>query len=300
LQGGHSGVDIHEQRGNANVLLARTLGILRKSADFRLVDLTGGSAHNAIPREAGARLAVKAGDRRLATRLEEWRAELLRAFPHEPGLEVTLTEMPAAATAPEVLTTASTDKAVDLLLAAPDGVMAMSKRVPGLVETSVNLATIRTAKGQLAVLFSQRSDRGDGLDWLTARLTALARLAGGRLGVSGGYPGWQPEPDSPLLARAKRIYRAEFGREPRIEVIHAGLECGLIGAKNPGLEMLSLGPTVKNPHSPREKLHLPSLERSCRLLAALLASYTRPNDDSQERLISGRAGIRSCGRLRQK
>lgn len=273
LQGGHSGCDIHEQRGNANVLLARTLGILRKTADFRLADLAGGSAHNAIPREARARLAVRAKDSSgFTARLDEWRTVLARSLPHEPGLTLTLTATDQ--TAPEVFCPDTTDKVIDLLLAAPDGVMAMSKTVAGLVETSVNLATIKVAKGQLTLLFSQRSDQVAGLDWLTARLAGLARLAGGRLVVGGGYPGWQPDRDSPLLVRARQTYRQLFGSEPRIAVIHAGLECGLIGAKNPGLAMLSLGPTVKNPHSPQEKLHLPALERFCRFFRELLASFS--------------------------
>ncbi len=272
LRGGHSGVDIHEQRGNANVLLARTLGVLRKSADFRLVDLAGGSAHNAIPREAWARLAIKETERqRLAVSLDEWRQILTRAFPDEPELELTLSA--ASSPAERVFSPTTTDNVLDLLLTAPDGVITMSKSVAGLVETSVNLATIRVKPGQLIILFSQRSDQVAGLDWLTARLAALARLAGGRLVTGGGYPGWQPDPDSPLLDRARQTYLKLFDTEPRIEVIHAGLECGLIGVKKPGLEMLSLGPTIKNPHSPREKLHLPSLDRFCRFLREFLASF---------------------------
>jgi len=185
LQGGHSGVDIHEQRGNANVLLARTLGVLRRSADFMLADLTGGSAHNAIPREAQARLAIKETEQQsLEGRLAEWREVLAGAFPHEPGLALTLSM--SSAPVEQVFSQATTDKVLDLLAASPDGVMAMSKSVAGLVETSVNLATIRVEPGQLTLLFSQRSDQAAGLDWLTVRLAALARLAGGRLVISGG------------------------------------------------------------------------------------------------------------------
>jgi dipeptidase D len=272
LQGGHSGVDIDEERGNAIVLMARTLGVLRKSADFLLADLSGGSAHNAIPRQALARLAIVEGERqKLAARLDGWREVLSRSFPHEPGLTLSLSSITAPAA--QVFSPGTTDKVIDLLLASPNGVMAMSKSVPGLVETSVNLATVRIIPGQLTLLFSQRSDQAAGLEWLTARLAALARLAGGRLVTGSGYPGWQPDPNSALLRRARQTYLNLFGTEPRIEVIHAGLECGLIGAKNPGLEMLSLGPTVKNPHTPREKLHLPSLNRFCRFLREILASF---------------------------
>ncbi len=272
LRGGHSGVDIHEQRGNANVLLARTLGELRKYADIRLAALRGGSARNAIPRQAAALLAIKKGDPKiLRARLTEWLATLAATLPGETGLTATLTAAdPGKA---EIFSQDTSDRVIDLLLAAPDGVLVWSRTMPGLVETLVNLATIDSTPGQLTVAFSQRSDQPAAIAWLTAKLTAQARLAGGRVVVGGGYPGWRPEPDSPLLARARRTYHALFGEEPQVRSIHAGLECGLIGAANPGLEMLSLGPTVKNPHSPQEKLYLPSLERICRFLPALLASY---------------------------
>jgi dipeptidase D len=151
--------------------------------------------------------------------------------------------------------------------------MAMSHEAPGVVESSLNLATIREQADRLAILFSQRSDQPAGLAWLTAKLAGLARLTGAEIITSAGYPGWPPDRESPLLAMAQRLYRQMFGREPTIEIIHAGLECGIIGAKNPGIDMLSLGPTIKNPHSPAEKLFLPSLERFCPFIRELLATW---------------------------
>ena len=272
LQGGHSGVDIHEGRGNANVLLARTLAELGRTETLHLAGLHGGSAHNAIPREATARLAIPAtAEHRLVEQTAAWAASLRRSYPQEPNLSISLAVREE--TEKMIINPLLGEKILDLLLAAPDGVMRMSPEVAGLVESSVNLATIRERAGQLAILFSQRSDKPQGLDWLTAKLAGLARLAGARISSGGGYPGWAPDLNSPLLARAQAVYRQLFGREATIESIHAGLECGIIGAKTPGLEMLSLGPTVKNPHSPEERLYLPSLECFCPFIRELLASW---------------------------
>lgn len=272
LQGGHSGVDIHEGRGNANVLLARTLAELGRSSAFHLAGLHGGSAHNAIPREATARLAILPSEApSLLGQVAEWAATLRRSYPQEPNLSVTLEAKEGGKT--RIINPQRAGQILDLLLVAPDGVMGMSREVAGLVESSVNLATIRERAGELSILISQRSDKPQGLNGLTTKLEGLARLAGARIITSGGYPGWPPEPNSPLLARAQGIYRELFNQEATIESIHAGLECGIIGAKNPGLEMLSLGPTVKTPHSPEEKLYLPSLDRFCPFIRELLASY---------------------------
>jgi len=272
LQGGHSGVDIHEGRGNANVLLARTLAELHRTGAMQLAGLQGGSAHNAIPREASALLAVPLVEvPGVLVQVGAWAEMLRRSYPNEPELAVTLAER--GATAEKIYSPALTTTILDLLLVAPDGVMTMSKEVAGLVESSVNLATIREKAGQLSILFSQRSDKPQGIAWLSARLAGLARLAGARLVSGEGYPGWAPDLGSPLLAKAQQVYQEMFGRAATIESIHAGLECGIIGAQNPGLDMLSLGPTVKNPHSPEERLYLPSLDRFCPFIRELLASY---------------------------
>lgn len=271
LQGGHSGVDIHEGRGNANVILVRALAELGGGSGFQLAGLHGGSAHNAIPREASARLAVAAAiTPQLQERLATWSAALRQAMPHEPNLAIGLTV--AGAAGGRIYHPDLGRRALDLLLAAPDGVMGMSKVAPGTVESSVNLATIRETEGRLTIMLSHRSDKVEGLSWLVAKSAALARLAGARISTGAGYPGWVPEPTSPLLARARQVYRQLFGHEPTIEIIHAGLECGTIGAQNPGMDMLSLGPTVKNPHSPDEKLFIPSLDRFCPFIRELLSS----------------------------
>ena len=271
LAGGHSGVDIHEQRGNANVVLARALAELGSGCGLELAHLHGGSAHNAIPREARALLALPAGElARLRANLAAWSEILRKAMPHEPNLAIALQETAEAAN--RIYRPDLGRRVRDLLLAAPDGVMAFSKLAPGVVESSVNLATIREEGEQLAVLLSQRSDKPQGLDWLIARSEGLARLAGATISTGEGYPGWPPEPASPLLARASQVYRQMFGVEPTVRTIHAGLECGIIGAKYPGLDLLSLGPTVRNPHSPEERLSLSSLDRFCPYLRTLVSS----------------------------
>jgi dipeptidase D len=272
LQGGHSGVDIIEGRGNANLILIRALAKLATVSEIHLAGLHGGSAHNAIPREAAARLAVPAGAvPQLQARLATWTTAMRQAMPHEPNLAIALTV--AGAPGARIYRPDLGRRVLDLLLAAPDGVMAMSKVAVGIVESSVNLATIREEAGRLTILLSQRSDKVEGLAWLVARSEGLARLAGAKITTGVGYPGWAPEPDSPLLAQARQVYRQLFDSEPTIEIIHAGLECGIIGAQNPGMDMLSLGPTVKNPHSPEERLYLPSLDRFCPFIRELLASF---------------------------
>ena len=274
LQGGHSGVNINERRGNANVLLARLLGLIHAQAEIRLAALFGGSAHNAIAREASARFAASQRDAsRLAGMLGQMQEKLAQEYPNEPKLALSLQSLPE--TIDRVFSREIMGRLLDLLQAAPDGVMAMSREAPGLVETSVNFATIREKGEELNLLFSQRSDKEYGIDGLSDRIASLARLAGAGVLTGNGYPGWQPNLDSDLLAGSKRIYRQLFAAEPAIEIIHAGLECGIIGAKYQGMDMISIGPTIKNPHSPDEKLHLPSLEKIYRFTAALLGSYCR-------------------------
>ncbi|MBI5558682.1 MAG: aminoacyl-histidine dipeptidase [Deltaproteobacteria bacterium] len=272
LQGGHSGINIGEQRGNANVLLARLLSGLRQRTDLCLASLAGGSAHNAIPREAVACFTAPAA---AGTLLEEfvrqWRLTLRQEYVNEPGLAVALVR---GVKAPDhVYSAAATDKLLDLLAAAPDGVMAMSREVKGLVETSVNFATIGEKDGEICLLFSQRSSKEESLRWLTRGIESLARLAGCRIMTSQGYPGWQPDMQSDLLARARKVFQEHFGKEAGIEIIHAGLECGIIGAKYQGMDMISIGPTIRNPHSPDERLHIPSLAKIAEFTGALLASY---------------------------
>jgi dipeptidase D len=156
----------------------------------------------------------------------------------------------------QALTPANTKKIFDFIIILPHGVSAMSTDIEGLVETSDNLARVGIEDGQINVLTSQRSSLVSRLEALTNRIEAVARLAGGEAKSGDGYPPWQPNMDSPLLARSLKIYEGLFNKKPVVEVIHAGLECGIIGDKNPGMDMISIGPTLKSPHSPDEKVHI--------------------------------------------
>ena len=271
LKGGHSGVDIHLQRGNAISLLARLLDDVSVEAGIELVEIQGGNMHNAIPREATAIVRYSNGDRErftavLIDRMAEIRAELAGI---EEGMRVEVGEAPAAR---EVLSDRATATVLALLRALPHGVLAMSHDIPGLVETSTNLSKVRTEAGALKIHQSSRSSVMSALRATQGRIAAFAALAGGSATQSEGYPGWKPDLDSPLLATLKGVHGQTFGREAKIMAIHAGLECGLIGEKFPGMEMISFGPQIEFPHSPDERVLIPSVGRFWKLLANSLTA----------------------------
>ncbi|MFP4377143.1 MAG: aminoacyl-histidine dipeptidase [Spirochaetales bacterium] len=277
LRGGHSGVNIHEQRANANVLLTRFLQAVEVAVAhggkpyFSLASITGGSAHNAIPRDAEATLVLSSEHKgQLAEFVADFEQTLQAEHASiEPGLALTVSE---CETPPEVMTDESARRLLDLLAALPHGVLRMSADVEGLVETSTNLATIKIKDG-VEIGTSQRSSFSSRLAQAAGQVTAAARLAGASVRVDSRYPAWEPDMESSLLSRAKKVYNEQFGSDPVIEVIHAGLECGVIGAKYPGMEMISFGPTITGAHSPDERLQVSTLSRAWQLLAALLASY---------------------------
>jgi dipeptidase D len=159
----------------------------------------------------------------------------------------------------------------DLLIALPHGVEAMSYDIPGLVETSNNLATISTGGGEVVIGLSTRSSIASALKALRERIRSMAELAGASVEENEPYPGWKPNLESKLLAVVKAVHLKEFGREPQMKAIHAGLECGIIGEKFPGMDMISIGPWIEHPHSPDERVNIPSVEKFWRLLKAVLA-----------------------------
>ncbi len=269
LSGGHSGVDIHEQRANAIRVLARGLGDLLKGSDMRILSLKGGTAHNAIPRDAEALIALPGDALKGAQETISELQSALRAECAKTDKDIFVT-LEAAEGDQQGLTAADSRKVVDLLLAIPHGVDGYSKEIHGLVETSNNLATAKLEGGKLTLLSSQRSSDMNLLQLLTDRIEALARGFGGEAESGGGYPAWQPNMDSPLLAKCKEVYKELTGREPKVEIIHAGLECGIIGAKYDGMDMISFGPTIKNPHSPQEKLQISTIGQVYQFMGALL------------------------------
>lgn len=269
LRGGHSGIDIHLGRGNAIKILARALAGLQETIPVHLVSIQGGDKRNAIPREALARILVRPSDIEKAGRVLE---ELFREIRSEYGpLEMELNWSFAAQKAKfEPLEKKSQDLILDLLRVLPHGVLAMSRTMPDMVETSTNLASIRTDLDRVEIVESTRSARAAALAEVRGSLRALGRLARCELEQPEGYPGWPPEPDSPLLGTMKAIYRDLFGQEAQIKAIHAGLEPGVLAAKRPGLRMISFGPEIRDPHSPRERVDVASVERFWKLLVETL------------------------------
>lgn len=274
LRGGHSGVDIHERRGNALRLLARVLEEIRRDIDLEVISLSGGNAHNAIPRNAEALILTAPGNLRALEELtssfeEDFRGEFGDV---EPSLALTVRPAPPAE---EVLDSLAVDRALALLLTLPHGVDGFSREVEGLVETSSNMASLRMEPEALFFQTSQRSTLSSRLEELTRRIEEIARLAGAGADRVNAYPSWEPSLDSPLLKTSREVYQRLFSRDPVIEIIHAGLECGVIGAKYPGMDMISMGPTIQGVHAPGEKLYLPSLDKLWNFLAALLEELAR-------------------------
>jgi len=273
MSGGHSGVDIHEQRANAIHVLARVLMELMRNMDVRVSCLTGGTAHNAIPRDAETFVFIPKDKLDEAKKMVAGLGDTIAAEYNktDPKLKITLDEA-ADADASCAMSKGSARKVVDFVAAVPHGVDNYSNDIEGLVETSDNLATVVCEDDVLKVKTSQRSSVMDRLQFLTDRIEAVGRLASADVESGGGYPAWQPNMDSKLLAQCQKVYKERFGKDPVVEIIHAGLECGIIGSKYPGMDMISFGPTIKNPHSPDEALELNTVGMVWDFMVDLLAS----------------------------
>lgn len=270
LRGGHSGVNIHEERGNAIKLLVRVLLGLEALGDVRLVSLKGGTARNALPREAWATLALPtalAAD--LAQVLMSWEALFLQEL---EGIEPHVVLRAEPVQASQVLSATEQDIWLASLHAAPHGVKRMSQRVPGVVETSNNLGMVDIAPTGGHANFMVRSLRDSGSQALADEIISLWTLSGTKAQASGAYPGWTPNPDSPLLALCQRIYQREFQSDSHVQVIHAGLECGIIAAKYPGMDIVSFGPTIRGAHAPGEQVEVASVARTWQLLRAIVTA----------------------------
>jgi dipeptidase D len=271
LRGGHSGIDIHEQRGNAIKILARCLWKASRTQPMHLTGLKGGNKRNAIPREAEAELMV------LETAVDDLSAvigdEAAKIAEELGGREVSLSVKlePSERSFSRVMSGQSQKSLLDLLLALPHGVETMSYDIPGLVETSNNLATVSTGGSEVVIGLSTRSSVASALRALRDRIRSTAELAGAAVEENDPYPGWKPNLESKLLAVVKAVHMREFGEEPKLKAIHAGLECGIIGEKFPGMDMVSIGPWIEHPHSPDERVNIPSVEKFWKLLKAVLA-----------------------------
>jgi dipeptidase D len=275
LHGGHSGIDIHKQRANANKVLARTLDILIKSCPIRLVSLKGGTAHNAIPRDAAAIFACDPSEAATVNKIVGEFEKIVQTeyAAIEPLLAFALSPVDSGPKENRALSKQETRKVVDLILSLPHGVMGMSPDFEGLVETSNNLATVKIIDGSLQILSSQRSSVMSRMDEVTTIINATAALAGADSQSDSEFSPWTPEMQSALLKRCKEVYENATGREPTIQSLHAGLECAIIGEKYEGMDMISFGPTMQDPHSPNERLFIPSVGKVWDFMVALLESY---------------------------
>ncbi len=270
LRGGHSGLNIVENRGNALKLVARILSALvEEGIPFDLASIAGGSKHNAIPREAEAIVVPESAAKPRIEAVTEkvWSGFRVELAKIDEGLRVSWSP---CSDPPRVLTIADRDRLLRLLLALPHGVLGMSQDIPGLVETSSNLAVVKGTDNGLRVVTSSRSSVAPSLAYVLSQVRSVAALAGCAVTLKDGYPGWKPNLDSKALAVVREVYRKRWEREPQVTAIHAGLECGLLGEKVPGLDMVSFGPQIEGAHSPDERVNVPSVERFWGALAAVL------------------------------
>ncbi len=272
LRGGHSGLNVADGLGNAIKILARALAVMRKNFAVRVASIDGGSKRNAIPREAFAGVLIQKADfEAISAQLNSLKdsigAELGKV---EPGLAISLE--PLAEAPAFVLPNCVVDKVCDFIYAARPGVISMSPDIPNLVQTSSNLAIITTGETAISISLNHRSSVETAKYDVADSVTALARLSGADVEHGNGYPGWKPDLESRLLALASSTYRQLFGENPNIKAIHAGLECGIIGEKYAGMEMISFGPHIRGAHSPEENLSISSTQKFWKFLCGILSS----------------------------
>ncbi len=269
LAGGHSGLDIHKGRGNALRILGRLLQAAMDRLPIEVAEIKGGSKHNAIPREASATIVLdNTREPELRALLGSLEADIrseLGAF--DPGLKIVLEPVGRPS---QVLAPADASAVAGLLASQHHGVLAMSPDIPGLVQTSTNLAIVSTGDDYVEIETSQRSSIESGKRDAARMVSTVFRMAGFDPAPVGGYPGWKPEPGSDIVRAAKEAHREILGSTPELVAMHAGLECGVIGEKHPGMQMISFGPQIENPHSPSERLKISSVEPFWKFLTGLL------------------------------
>lgn len=271
LRGGHSGCDIHLGRGNANKIINRLIYLATEKFRVGIQRIEGGNLRNAIPREASAVMVVersKLADlkKQLQALGESIAAEYKRL---EPDLLIAMSDAPMPA---DVMNFAAQERFVRAVYAVPNEVFRMSADVPGLVETSTSMARVVVADGKAQAEFLSRSSVESGRDNIANAIEATFALAGCDVQHSGGYPGWTPNSDSAILKLMRATFKKLFGEEPKVNAIHAGLECGIIGGHYPQMDMISFGPTIRSPHSPDECCEIESVQKYWRYLVEVLAS----------------------------
>ncbi len=272
LQGGHSGGDINKNRAKANKLIGRVLNFIQRDAPIRLAAIKGGTARNAIPRDAESIFVCA---KESAGVCREKFSEIVSAIQTEYAitektLSITLTETNDGAI--NAISNAETEKTLQALMALPNGVSAMSAEIAGFVETSNNIGIMELKDDGMFIISNHRSSSLSWLEEITTWVESIAWLAGAKTERTKIFPPWQPNMDSLLLKSCIQIYESEFGVKPKVELAHGGLECGILSERCGGLDTISLGPTIENPHSPDERLFVPSLQKTWKLLTALLTT----------------------------
>lgn len=270
LKGGHSGDDINKNLANANKLLTRILWQATNDFDLRIYDIQGGNLRNAIAREATAVVFIpeehtEAFEQFVAAMENNFRNEYHIADPN-----ITVTTCKSATQADVVIDEMTQFDLLNGLLTCPHGVVEMSQTIPNFVETSTNLASVKKKEGYFFIQTSQRSSIESAKEYVASMVEACFNLANAEVKHTDGYPGWTPNPNSAICAIAEKCYVKRFGKEPKVKAIHAGLECGLIGDKIEGMDMISFGPTLRGVHSPDERIEIATVQKFWDLLCDIL------------------------------
>ncbi|MCU7613012.1 aminoacyl-histidine dipeptidase [Chryseobacterium sp. GMJ5] len=273
LQGGHSGMDIHKGFGNANVILGRLLYKGLQNENIQLISIDGGGLRNAIPREASAIVSVRNAQEFIDELSNGLRTEILEEFTTvEPHININIEH---ASSAEKALSESDSKKIILTLKSLHNGVYRMSPDVKDLVEASNNIARVELQSGHLKILNLSRSSVDSSKDSVAEQLKSVAELAGMNVEFSGSYPGWKPKPGSEIVQLMEKIYTEKFSEKPHVVACHAGLECGIIGANYPEMEMVSFGPTIRGAHSPDEKANIRSAQKFWAFLKDILANIPK-------------------------
>ena len=270
LKGGHSGDDINKNLANANKLLTRILWQATNDYDLRIYDIQGGNLRNAIAREATAVVFIP---KDCAKKFEAMVKKFEKSFKNEyqvadPG--ITVKAKKSETTADVVIDEMTQFDLLNGLLTCPHGVIEWSQTIPNFVETSTNLASVKKKEGYFFIQTSQRSSIESAKEYAAAMVEACFNLANAEVKHTDGYPGWTPNPNSAICAIAEKVYKKRFGKDPKVKAIHAGLECGLIGDKIAGMDMISFGPTLRGVHSPDERIEIKTVQMFWDLLCDIL------------------------------
>ncbi|SHJ59758.1 dipeptidase D [Hathewaya proteolytica DSM 3090] len=269
LQGGHSGMEIHKQRGNANKLMGRVLSDLNSNCDIKIVDINGGAKMNAIPRSCSAAFSTNAKEEIIEKFAVKWQQTLSNEFSsQDKDVKVTFKSVKNEG---KSFTKKSTENIISALLLIPNGVQTMSMEIKGLVESSSNLGIVLTKDSMVEFESAVRSSVSTLKEEIVVRSEQLAKLCGGELKKEADYPAWEYKKDSELRDTCVGVFKEMFGKEPEISAIHAGLECGLFGGKfGDDMDMISMGPDTFDVHTPKEHISIPSIDRMYQYLIEIL------------------------------